>query len=64
MVCHTFGPRAVLRVNDQVLIRIYAPISARKRFTLDQITRSPETQHEPVRKNAGTGSPVPCGSSL
>jgi len=45
-----------LRINDQVLIRNCPPISARKRFTLDQVLRSPETQHELMHKNATTDS--------
>jgi hypothetical protein len=47
---------AVLRINDEVLIRNCPPISARKRFTLDQILRSPETQHELMHKNAAANS--------
>ena len=46
----------VLRINDEVLIRNCPPISARKRFTLDQILRSPETQHELMHKNAAANS--------
>ena len=42
----------VLRVKDEVLIRNCPPISARKRFTLDQVLRSPETQHELMHKNS------------
>ena len=48
-----------LRNDDQVLIRNCPPISARKRFTLDQVLRSPETQHELMHKNAAANSPGP-----
>jgi len=47
---------AALRIDDQVSIRNCPPISARKRFTLDQILRSPETQHELLHKNAAANS--------
>ena len=45
-------PCAALRIDDEVLIRNCPPISTRKRFTLDQILRSPETQHELMHKNS------------
>ncbi|KDQ49603.1 hypothetical protein JAAARDRAFT_42715 [Jaapia argillacea MUCL 33604] len=35
-----------LRLNDTVLIRNCPPISARKRFKLDKILRSPETERD------------------
>jgi len=35
-----------LRINDKVMIRNCPPISARKRFTLEHIVRSPETEYE------------------
>ncbi|THH28133.1 hypothetical protein EUX98_g6055 [Antrodiella citrinella] len=35
-----------LRINDTVKIRNCAPISARKRFTLEHILKSPETEHD------------------
>ncbi|KAH8091736.1 nucleic acid-binding protein [Cristinia sonorae] len=35
-----------LRINDSVVIRNCPPISARKRFTLEHILRSPETEHD------------------
>ncbi|KAF9229157.1 nucleic acid-binding protein [Gyrodon lividus] len=35
-----------LRLRDNVLIRNCPPISARKRFTLEKILRSPETERE------------------
>jgi len=49
-------PGAALRINDEVIIRNCPPISARKRFTLDQILRSPETQHELMHKNFAAAS--------
>ncbi|KAH8998042.1 hypothetical protein EDB92DRAFT_1837568 [Lactarius akahatsu] len=36
--------RNQLRAEDSVLIRNCPPISARKRFTLEKIVRSPETE--------------------
>ena len=47
---------AVLRIDDEVSIRNCPPVSARKRFILDQILRSPETQHELMHKNAAANS--------
>ncbi|KAH9994545.1 hypothetical protein BJV74DRAFT_831114 [Russula compacta] len=35
-----------LRVEDSVLIRNCPPISARKRFTLEKVVRSPETERD------------------
>ncbi|KAI0267276.1 hypothetical protein BC834DRAFT_870583 [Gloeopeniophorella convolvens] len=35
-----------LRMDDSVLIRNCPPISARKRFTLEKIVRSPETERD------------------
>jgi len=35
-----------LRVDDSVLIRNCPPVSARKRFTLDKVVRSPETERD------------------
>ena len=49
-------PVAVLRIDDEVIIRNCPPISARKRFTLDLILRSPETQHDLMHKNAATAN--------
>lgn len=39
----------VLKVNDTVLIRNCPPISARKRFELEKILKSPETVSEQAR---------------
>jgi len=50
----THDENGVLRIDDEVLIRNCPPISARKRFTLDQVFRSPETQHELMHKNTST----------
>ncbi|KAI0293917.1 hypothetical protein BC826DRAFT_358330 [Russula brevipes] len=35
-----------LRMEDSVLIRNCPPVSARKRFTLEKIVRSPETERD------------------
>ncbi|KIP02245.1 hypothetical protein PHLGIDRAFT_112259 [Phlebiopsis gigantea 11061_1 CR5-6] len=35
-----------LRINDTVTIRNCPPISARKRFTLEKIVKSPETERD------------------
>lgn len=70
IVCRTLNPQTevlpdtsgtVLRINDEVLIRNCPPISARKRFTVDQILRSPETQHELMHKNSAA-IPQPLAS--
>lgn len=50
----------VLRINDEVLIRNCPPISARKRFALDQVLRSPETQHEFMHRDVVTNSQPPA----
>ncbi|KIK96017.1 hypothetical protein PAXRUDRAFT_826443 [Paxillus rubicundulus Ve08.2h10] len=42
----THDENNALRLHDNVLIRNCPPISARKRFTLEKILRSPETQRE------------------
>jgi len=52
----THDENGVLRIDDEVLIRNCPPISARKRFTLDQVLRSPETQHELMHKNTTANS--------
>ncbi|CDO76148.1 hypothetical protein BN946_scf185027.g11 [Trametes cinnabarina] len=36
----------MLRMNDTVLIRNCPPISARKRFTVDKVLKSPERERE------------------
>jgi len=38
--------RNQLRVDDSVLIRNCLPVSARKRFTLEKVVRSPETERD------------------
>ena len=38
--------RAELRIHDTVTIRNCPPISARKRFMLDRVLKSPETEHD------------------
>jgi len=52
----THDENGALRINDEVVIRNCPPISARKRFTLDQVLRSPETQHELMHQNAAANS--------
>ena len=42
----------VLREEDVVLIRNCPPISARKRFTLEQIIRSPVAERKVDKENA------------
>jgi len=41
-----------LRVDDIVMIRNCPPISKRKRFTLEKILKSPETEHDLARAQA------------
>ena len=41
-----FSTLIVLRVDDSVLIRNCPPVSARKRFTLEKVVRSPETERD------------------
>ena len=43
---HTSFTRIVLRVDDSVLIRNCPPVSARKRFELAKVVRSPETERD------------------
>ncbi|KAL1747539.1 hypothetical protein HDZ31DRAFT_31692 [Schizophyllum fasciatum] len=40
----THDEQNVLQKDDEVLIRNCRPLSARKRFTLEKIVRSPETE--------------------
>ncbi|OAX44362.1 nucleic acid-binding protein [Rhizopogon vinicolor AM-OR11-026] len=42
----THDERNVLRLNDTALIRNCPPISARKRFKLEKILKSPETERD------------------
>ncbi|KAF8587490.1 nucleic acid-binding protein, partial [Ramaria rubella] len=42
----THDPENSLKMGDTVLIRNCPPISARKRFRLEQIIRSPESEWE------------------
>ncbi|KAH9063268.1 hypothetical protein EDB87DRAFT_1604911 [Lactarius vividus] len=51
-----------LRTEDSVLIRNCPPISARKRFTLEKIVRSPETERafaHPTAPPVASPTPVP-----
>ncbi|KAF8270581.1 hypothetical protein EI94DRAFT_1722422 [Lactarius quietus] len=54
--------RNQLRVEDSVLIRNCPPVSARKRFTLEKVVRSPETERALAHATAGAPpapSPTP-----
>ncbi|KAH9947344.1 hypothetical protein B0H21DRAFT_807493 [Amylocystis lapponica] len=42
----THDERNQLRMGDMVLIRNCPPISARKRFTLERVLKSPETERD------------------
>ncbi|KIJ22596.1 hypothetical protein M422DRAFT_196989, partial [Sphaerobolus stellatus SS14] len=64
----THDPENALKIGDEVLIRNCPPVSARKRFALEKIIRSPETlwekaQAEEANKNAAqtTGSGASLG---
>ncbi|EPS95808.1 hypothetical protein FOMPIDRAFT_1101779, partial [Fomitopsis schrenkii] len=48
----THDEKNELRHGDLVLIRNCPPISARKRFTLEQILRSPEREREQAHRQA------------
>ena len=56
-------PLVELRIEDSVLIRNCPPVSARKRFTLEKVVRSPETErdllHAAVETPATSLSPTP-----
>ncbi|KAH8993580.1 hypothetical protein EDB86DRAFT_1334022 [Lactarius hatsudake] len=53
--------RNQLRTEDSVLIRNCPPISARKRFTLEKIVRSPETERALAHATASpAASPTPA----
>ncbi|KAI0693412.1 hypothetical protein BC835DRAFT_1258510, partial [Cytidiella melzeri] len=39
-----------LRVDDHVLIRNCRPLSARKRFTLERLIKSPETERDEAHR--------------
>ncbi|KAG7099112.1 hypothetical protein E1B28_000985 [Marasmius oreades] len=45
----THDPQNKLRKDDVVIIRNCPPISARKRFKLERIVKSPETEREKLR---------------
>ncbi|KAI0673296.1 hypothetical protein C8Q78DRAFT_1077557 [Trametes maxima] len=44
------GPSTGLRMRDTVLIRNCPPISARKRFTLEKVIKSPEREREALHE--------------
>ncbi len=50
-----------LRVDDSVLIRNCPPVSARKRFTLEKVVRSPETERD-LAHAAAVETPAPSPS--
>lgn len=45
----THDPENKLRKDDVVIIRNCPPVSARKRFKLERIVKSPETEREQLR---------------
>jgi len=51
-----------LRVDDSVLIRNCPPVSARKRFTLEKVLRSPETERDLLARTAAVETPAPLPS--
>jgi len=55
--------RNQLRIDDSVLIRNCPPVSARKRFMLEKVVRSPETERDhvyaAVETHATSLSPTP-----
>ncbi|KAI0337262.1 nucleic acid-binding protein [Trametopsis cervina] len=46
----THDENNTLRLDDSVLIRNCRPLSARKRFTLERIIKSPETERDEAHK--------------
>ncbi|KAI6153721.1 hypothetical protein BKA82DRAFT_4093335 [Pisolithus tinctorius] len=52
----THDERNKLRLNDRVIIRNCPPISARKRFKLEKIIQSPETERELAHSASTTES--------
>lgn len=42
--------RTALRLDDTVVIQNCRPLSARKRFTLEQIVKSPETERDEMHR--------------
>ena len=50
-----------LRINDTVLIRNCPPISARKRFTLETVLKSPETEHDELLAGLAEGKSAGMG---
>lgn len=52
----THDEKEVLRLNDTVLIRNCPPISARKRFKLEKILKSPETERDLAHMQAAQQS--------
>ncbi|KAF9527261.1 hypothetical protein CPB83DRAFT_856650 [Crepidotus variabilis] len=55
-----------LRADDVVMIRNCPPISKKKRFTLEKILKSPETEHDLARANAQAtlDTATPQGNAL
>lgn len=54
----THDEKNSLQINDHVVIRNCPPISARKRFTLERIVHSPETEHKSSLKLKTDAAPV------
>ncbi|GJJ08965.1 hypothetical protein Clacol_003186 [Clathrus columnatus] len=51
----THDPENVMKTGDTVMIRHCRPISARKRFVLDTVIKSPETEWEKLHANQQQG---------
>ncbi|KZT68517.1 nucleic acid-binding protein [Daedalea quercina L-15889] len=51
-----------LRHGDTVLIRNCPPVSARKRFTLDHVLRSPEREREAALKKKAAEAAAPLAA--
>ncbi|THH14730.1 hypothetical protein EW146_g5636 [Bondarzewia mesenterica] len=60
-------PLSELRMEDSVMIRNCPPISAHKRFTLEKVLNSPETERELAHAQQAAeaaGSSIPPSSPL
>ncbi|KAF8529123.1 hypothetical protein BU17DRAFT_37631 [Hysterangium stoloniferum] len=60
----THDPENSLKFGDTVLIKHCRPISARKRFTLDTILKSPETEWQKTHGTGGSSSSASASASL
>lgn len=57
----THDPANALRINDTVLIRNCPPISARKRFALEKVLKSPETERDEMHARQAAQAQVAAG---